>query len=116
MDVRRYEGTGRMSKAVVHNKTVYLCGQTVDDGTMDVKQQTTAVLENIETLLNKYGSDKSRILSAIIHLKSIDLFDEMNEIWDAWIQVGQEPARTCVEALMSAEDILVEITIIAAEK
>ena len=28
MEIKRYEGTGRMSRAVVHGSTIYLCGQT----------------------------------------------------------------------------------------
>ncbi|MDL0254371.1 hypothetical protein QQO58_07725 [Clostridioides difficile] len=56
MEIKRYEGTGRMSRAVVHNNTVYLCGQTHAEG--GVIEQTTEVLAKIEDLLNKYGSDK----------------------------------------------------------
>lgn len=116
MEIKRYEGTGRMSKAVVHNGTVYLCGQTAGSDEFDVKEQTAAVLLKIEDLLNKYGSDKNQILSAIIYLKEISLFQDMNEVWDAWVENGHEPARACVEAKMAADNILVEISIVAAEK
>ena len=109
MEIKRYEGTGRMSKAVVHNGTVYLCGQTAGSDAFDVKEQTAAVLLKIEDLLNKYGSDKNQILSATIYLKEISLFQDMNEVWDAWVENGHEPARACVEAKMAAENILVEI-------
>ncbi|WP_409228194.1 RidA family protein [Gudongella sp. SC589] len=116
MEIKRYEGTGRMSKAVVHNGTVYLCGQTAGSDSLDVKEQTAGVLLKIEELLNKYGSDKNHILSAIIYLKDIGLFKDMNQVWDAWVEDGHEPARACVEAKMAAENILVEISIVAAEK
>ena len=116
MEIKRYEGTGRMSKAVVHNGTIYLCGQTAGSDVFDVKEQTAAVLLKIEDLLNKYGSDKNQILSATIYLKEISLFKDMNEVWDAWVENGHEPARACVEAKMAAENILVEISIVAAEK
>ncbi|TQX81730.1 RidA family protein, partial [Clostridioides difficile] len=46
MEIKRYEGTGRMSRAVVHNNTVYLCGQTHAEG--GVIEQTTEVLAKIE--------------------------------------------------------------------
>ena len=32
MSIQRYEGNGRMSKAVVFNNTIYLCGQTCGEG------------------------------------------------------------------------------------
>ena len=38
MEIKRYEGNGRMSKAVVHGDTLYLCGQTAREGG-DVKDQ-----------------------------------------------------------------------------
>lgn len=115
MEIKRYEGTGRMSRAVVHNNTVYLCGQTHDEG--DIKEQTAAVLSKIENLLNQYGSDKNHILSATIYLKDIaNDFNDMNSIWDSWIEDGFAPARACVEAKMARECLLVEISIIAAIK
>jgi enamine deaminase RidA (YjgF/YER057c/UK114 family) len=116
MEIKRFEGTGRMSRAVVHNKTVYLCGQTHGDKDADVKEQTKVCLEKVEALLEKYGSDKKHILSVTIYLKEISLFQDMNSVWDAWVEDGFEPARACVEAKMAREDILVELTVTAAEK
>jgi len=43
-------------------------------------------------------------------------FADMNSVWDAWIEDGNEPARACVEARMARESLLVEITIVAAVK
>lgn len=116
MEIKRFEGTGRMSRAVVHNGAIYLCGQTCGDGDKDIKEQTKVVLEKIEDLLNKYGSDKKHILSTTIYLKDISLFKEMNEVWDNWVENGFEPARACVEAKMAREEILVEMSVVAAVK
>jgi enamine deaminase RidA (YjgF/YER057c/UK114 family) len=116
MQIKRFEGTGRMSRAVVHNGTVYLCGQTCGEADKDIKEQTKIVLEKIEDLLNKYDSDKNHILSTTIYLKDMALFQEMNEVWDAWVENGFEPARACVEAKMAREEILVEMTVTAAVK
>lgn len=116
MAIKRYEGTGRMSRAVVHNQTLYLCGQTCSDADKDVKEQTKVVLEKIEELLEKYGSDKHQILSTTIYLRDIKDFAAMNEIWDAWVEDGHEPARACVEARMARETILVEMSVVAAVK
>lgn len=114
MEINRYEGTGRMSRAVVHNGTVYLCGQTHAEG--DVKEQTAAVLAKIEDLLNKYGSDKNHMLSVTIYLRDMKDFADMNSVWDAWVEAGHEPARACVEARMARESLLVEMTVTAAVK
>lgn len=116
MKIKRYEGTGRMSRAVVHNGTVYLCGQTCGDSDKDIKEQTKVVLEKVEELLNKYSSDKYHILTTTIYLKDISMFQDMNEVWDDWVENGFEPARACVEAKMAREDILVELSVVAAVK
>ena len=69
MSIQRYEGNGRMSKAVVFNNTIYLCGQTCGEG--DIKEQTAGVLAKIEDLLNQYGSDKEHILSITVYVKDM---------------------------------------------
>lgn len=115
MNIERFEGTGRMSRAVRHNGMLYLCGQT-DTTANDVQGQTKAVLAKIEDLLNKYGSDKDHILTATIYVKTMNDFAAMNEIWDAWVNNGFEPARACVQAEMARPEILVEIVVAAAVK
>lgn len=114
MEIKRFEGTGRMSHAVIHNGTIYLSGQVCADG--DIKEQTKIVLKKIEELLSKYGSDKQHILSTTIYIKDMSLFKDMNEVWDAWVDKGFEPARACVEAKMAREELLVEMSVIAAVK
>jgi len=115
MNIERFEGTGRMSRCVKCNGMVYLCGQT-DTTAADVQGQTKAVLAKIEDLLNKYGSDKNHILAATIYVKTMDDFAAMNEIWDAWVENGHEPASACVQAEMARPEILVEIVVTACEK
>lgn len=114
MEINRYENNGRMSRAVVHNNTVYLCGQTHAEG--DVKEQTSAILTKIEDLLNKYGSDKMHMLSVTIYLRDIKDFADMNSVWDSWVEKGFEPARACVEARLARECLLVEMSVTAAVK
>ena len=114
MTIQRYEGNGRMSKAVVFNNTIYLCGQTCGEG--DIKEQTSGVLAKVEELLNKYGSDKENILSVTIYLKDMNDFADMNSVYDSWVIDGFEPARACVEAKMAREQLLVEMSVIAAVK
>ncbi len=113
MEIKRFETNNRTSKVVIHNNTIYLCGQVHDKG--DVKEQTLEILRKIEILLNQYNSSKDNILSSTVYLKDISAdFKEMNEVWDNWFETGTQPARTCVEAKMARECLLVEITVTAA--
>ena len=105
-----------MSRIVIHNNTVYLCGQVADDRDASIKIQTQQTLDKIDNLLAEANSDRNHLLSVTIYLKDMDNFAEMNEVWDQWIDDGFAPARACVNAAMASQELLVEISIIAAVK
>ena len=112
----RQETKQRMSRIVKHNGTIYLCGQVCADASQGIKEQTATMLDKVEKLLEQAGSDKEHMLSATIYIKDMKDFAEMNEVWDNWVPAGHAPARACVEASMAREALLVEISVIAAEK
>ena len=114
MKISRFETNDRMSRAVIHNNTLYLCGQVAADATTNISEQTQTMLNKVETLLNKYGSSKEHILSTTIYLKSMADFSSMNGVWEAWVPTGCAPARACVSASMAREELLVEISVVAA--
>ncbi|KJF84538.1 RidA family protein [Photobacterium phosphoreum] len=114
--IERQETKARMSRVVKYNGTIYLCGQVCADATKDITEQTQTMLDKVETLLEQAGSDKQHMLSATIYIKDMSLFAEMNAVWDNWVPEGYAPARACVEASMARDVLLVEISVIAAEK
>jgi enamine deaminase RidA (YjgF/YER057c/UK114 family) len=113
--INRFEGTGRMSRVVEHNETLYFCGQTFGDSD-NITEQTQGVLDKIDDLLEKYGSDKRHLLSITIYLRDMKDFSAMNEVWDRWVESGYEPARATVEARLARETLLVEMSVIATKK
>jgi len=115
MTIERKHVNSRMSKIVRHGGVVYLCGQT-SSGTAiaDVAGQTREVLARIDALLAEAGTDKSRLLTATVHLKDIGDFAAMNVVWEAWTAEGCAPARTTVQAQLAAPELRVEITVTAA--
>jgi enamine deaminase RidA (YjgF/YER057c/UK114 family) len=114
LQIKRYDSGKRMSQAVVHGGFAFLAGQVADDTTQDVKGQTAQILAKIDRLLAKVGSDKTRILSATIWLASYTSYNDVNEIWDAWVPQGDTPARACVESKLALPQYIVEIGVIAA--
>ncbi len=114
MDIQRFETGQRMSRAVIHNNTVYLCGQVAADASADISEQTRSTLKKIDDLLASVGSDRSRLLSATIYVRTMADFQAMNAVWDAWVPQGLAPARACVQAEMARPELLVEISVIAA--
>ena len=116
MTIERIETKQRMSRIVKHNGTIYLCGQVCADATQGITEQTQTMLDKVDELLVKAGSDRENMLSATIYIKDMSYFAEMNAVWDAWVPEGHAPARACVTASMAREALLVEISVVAAEK
>lgn len=106
----------RMSKIVIHNNTVYLCGQVAKDADADISEQTKTMLEKVDALLLEAGSDRKHILSATVYIKDMKDFAAMNEVWDNWVVEGHSPARACVQASLARPELLVEVSIVAAVK
>lgn len=104
----------RMSQIVIHNQTIYLSGQ-VGAIEEDIAAQTLTCLNKVQGLLEEVGSDKSKILSATVWLKSMKDFEAMNTVWDQWFKNIMPSARACGESTLAHSDLLVEITVIAAE-
>jgi enamine deaminase RidA (YjgF/YER057c/UK114 family) len=116
MSIDRIGVGPRMSQAVVHGDTVYLAGTVADKAAgKSVGEQTREILEIIDGVLAKAGTDKTKILSATIWLTDIKTFAEMNSVWDSWVAQGHTPARATVEAKLAAAPYNVEIACIAAK-
>lgn len=113
MTITRIKSSKRMSQAVIHGDTVYLSGQVGAPG-KSVTMQTAAILKQIEDLLEETGSGKSLILSATIWLADMADFEEMNLVWDAWVESADAPARATGEAKLATADYRVEIIVTAA--
>ena len=114
MSITRLDVGTRMSSIVIHQATVYLCGQVAKDKYQDITKQTVTMLEEVDTLLAEAGSSRERVLSATIYLKDMGDYDAMNAVWDAWVPKGHAPARACVQAAIAEPEYLVEVSVIAA--
>ncbi len=115
MTIQRIDAGPRMSKVVIHGDTVYLAGLTADKTTgQSLADQSAEILSLIDGFLAKAGTDKSKLLSAVIWLSDIRTVAEFNKVWDAWIIPGQTPARACIEALLQGPEKKIEIMVTAA--
>ena len=115
MSVVRHDPSSILSQAVEHGSTVYLAGIVAKGLEKDVKGQTKEVLDEIDRLLGKCGSHKSKVLQAQIWVTDIRNRPAMNEVWTAWADARNLPARACVEAKLADPRALVEIMVVAAK-
>lgn len=102
-----------LSKAVEYHGFVYTQGVVAADPSKDIATQTQDVLDQIDTLLEIHGTDKTRLLQAHIWLKDIADRDSMNKVWSAWLPEGGAPVRACVQSVLAHPDYLVEIMVTA---
>jgi enamine deaminase RidA (YjgF/YER057c/UK114 family) len=113
-DIKRIDPGPRLSEAVVKGNRVFCSGMIPEDTSLDITGQVKQALSEIDSLLAKGGSDKTKILTATIWLADISDFAAMNAEWDAWVVPGQTPARATVQARMSDPKMKVEIMVVAA--
>lgn len=113
MSIHRIEAGPRMSEAAIYDGKVYLSGVVAGNG-VTVAEQTTDILAQIDDLLRRAGSDKSKLIKANIWLTDIATISDMNAVWDAWVVPGATPVRATVEAKLAQPQWKVEIMVEAA--
>jgi enamine deaminase RidA (YjgF/YER057c/UK114 family) len=114
-DIIRHNPDRKLSDAVEFNGVVYLAGQVAEKLDVGMKEQTEDVLRQIDALLQKCGTNKSRILSATVYVNDMKLKPQMDQAWLAWVDRANPPARATVQALLGSPDTLVEIMCVAAK-
>jgi len=92
-------------------------GASVDEsGTadLDIATQTTAVLQNIESILETIGLDRSHIVDATAFLVSMNDFGPYNRAWADFFGGMVAPARTTVAVhQLPHPHLLIEIKVVA---
>jgi len=112
--VQRFDVGTRLSEMAVHNGVCYLAGQVAPDGTQDIGGQTRQVLAAIDALLQRAGTDKTRILMCQIFISDLADFAAMNAVWEAWVPAGHAPPRATVQAQLAKPEWRVEMVVTAA--
>ncbi len=113
-DIKRIDQNQRRSRALVHNGIVYTAGHVPDDMTLDVAGQAKQVLAKLERIIKEAGSDKNRVLTAQVWLRTMDDFAAFNAVWDSWVVPGSTPTRSCGKVEMNNPNCRVEIVLIGA--
>ena len=112
--ITRFSGlTPTRSRAVVHGGLVFTVAVSPDPDP-GFYEQTRKALRRIDESLAMSGTDKSRILSAIVYIADIARKEEMNRAWDEWVDRANPPMRACLGVDLEHPH-LVEIVITAAK-
>ena len=109
---------GPYSHAIISGKLIFCSGQTplnpitmlIDGAT--ISEQTTLVLQNLETVLKDAGANRTHVLKTTVFLKNFADFEKMNKAYEQFFG-EHKPARTTVEVSRLPKDALVEIECVA---
>lgn len=110
--ITRFGFANRIHMGVSHNGTVYLTGQVGTPGA-SAAEQTQEVLDKVDALLAEAGTDKSKILHCTLWLDDLRDYEEVNRIWDLWVDKENAPARSTGQSRMARAGMLLELTVIA---
>ena len=113
--ITRFPGlTPTRSSAVIHDGLVFTAAVSPDPDP-SFYEQTRKALKRIDESLALSGTDKSRILSAIVYIADIARKEEMNRTWDEWVDCAHPPMRACLGVDLEPPH-LVEIVVTAAQR
>jgi enamine deaminase RidA (YjgF/YER057c/UK114 family) len=65
-------------------------------------------------MLTRAGTDRSRVLSVQVWLKTLDDLVGMNAVYDRWVVPDHRPCRSCAQVAMGDPDCRIEVIVVAA--
>ena len=103
-----------LSLATTFGNLVFVAGQTgrhpvTGELGKDIREQTRNVLERIKAILAAAGTSLDNVLTVTTHLTKREDLAAYNEEYAKYFPTNK-PARTTVEVMLNAPELLVEIT------
>jgi 2-iminobutanoate/2-iminopropanoate deaminase len=106
-----------LSPATRFGNLVFVAGQTgrhpvTGEVGRDVREQTQFALLRVEAILASAGTSLDNVLTVLTHLTRREDLAAYNEEYAKFFPANK-PARTTVEVMLNAPELLVEITVTA---
>ena len=109
---------GSYTPATKIGNFIFISGQIPAQGPIEIKEQTSTVLENIKKVVEAAGSKVSNIVKVTVFLTNIKDFGKMNRTYKKFFEENgvaeRFPARSTVEVSnLASKGMLIEIDAIA---
>ena len=106
-----------LSTATRFGNLVFVAGQTgrhhaTGEVGKDLREQVRNTLDKIQLILEAAGTSLDNVLSVLTHLTKREDLEAYNEEYARYFPTNK-PARTTVEVMLNAPELLVEITVTA---
>ncbi len=113
------EAIGPYSQAISYNNLVFASGQIplTADGVLiegNFEKEVRQIFSNLKAVLKEEGLDFSNVLMVNVYLTDMNLFSELNKIYDEYF-TPPYPARAVVEVAKLPKNVRVEISLIAGK-
>jgi enamine deaminase RidA (YjgF/YER057c/UK114 family) len=105
---------GILHEVVEHNGVLYLGGIVADDLELDIAGQAEDCLRQADALLAAHGSNRTRLLSALIFVADLAEKPAFDSAWKRWLDAAHLPARAAVGAGALGPGVRVEVVLTAA--
>ena len=115
MEIKRSETTTRWSQLVEYGDMAYLSGVIAETWNADIEQQSKEMFAQVDALLAKAGTDKSKILTMTFWIANLDDYAGFNAVYDAWVDKNNLPARATVKAELVDPRLRIEVMTVAAK-
>lgn len=96
--IARFDEGRRMSLAVAYGPFFETAGIVADDPALDVTGQARQVLAAIEALMARAGITRNDLTRVQIWIANYAFFEQVNTVYDAWVEGFCKPVRACVES------------------
>ncbi len=106
---------GPYSHAVIAGNLVFVSGQTgqISGKKTNFEEQFNNAMDKIKEILEESGSSLDRVVKTTIFLDDAKYFKDLNELYGKFFK-NSPPARTAIVSGFVANEVLLEIDVIAA--
>ena len=110
---------GPYNQSIKINDTLYISGQipllpkTMELVSGNIEEETHQVMKNLESIINKAKMTFKNVVKSTIYLDNMKNFSKVNNVYGAYFEKGDEPARETVAVRSLPNGVRIEISMIA---
>jgi 2-iminobutanoate/2-iminopropanoate deaminase len=110
---------GPYNQAIFKNNMLFISGQiALDPNSMNlnnssIQEETHQVMKNLRNILKEVNLDFKNVVKSSIFLSDMNHFNDVNEVYGSYLEVGNEPARETIAVKTLPMNVNVEISMIA---
>ena len=110
---------GPYNQSIKINDTLYISGQipllpkTMELVSGNIEEETHQVMKNLESIIKKAKMSFKNVVKSTIYLDNMKNFSKVNNVYGAYFEKGDEPARETVAVRSLPKGVRIEISMIA---